>query len=389
MRAMFPASPAPTACIYDTDHVLRDTVSILASNLIPQSLPALQQLISIVDFLGHASARAQGLRSPVTSIAKLHHNPTHKLYIMKMDPDPPPTQPQDSQAMSENYIASEHETNSNEDDGLESSNNIDASLEHHDERAVYLPPSQVVGLLKIGVKNLFVSDEYGRQIQISLLCVLDFYIHDSVQRCGYGKRLFEYMLETEQTTAAKLAYDRPSPRMMSFLKKHYTLHDFISQANNFIIFKQFGLSGVSPDIRRASPTTHTQYLPQQPQKSIYLRPQTASRYPATLTPIQPSPSTPASLRYHGGDIRQTPILPQVPRATTVSLQSYPFEPTHAAGLATFVSEGGFSKSLIVETSVADGLAALQAEAAAASRAPLPSFQYQKAASYGRRRMRDF
>ncbi|KAJ3236940.1 Alpha-tubulin N-acetyltransferase 1, partial [Chytriomyces hyalinus] len=369
----------------------------------------LQHLISIVDFLGHASARAQGLRSPVTSIAKLHHNPTHKLYIMKMDPDPPPAQPQDSQPMSENYFALEHETKLNEEEGIESNSNAnDASLEHHyhDQRVVYSPPSQVVGLLKIGVKNLFVSDEYGRQIQISLLCVLDFYIHDSVQRCGYGKRLFEYMLETEQTTAAKLAYDRPSPRMMSFLKKHYALHDFISQANNFIIFKQvttsesicekkfqpniphpnilqkkFGLSGVSPDIRRASPTIHTQYLPQQPQKSIYPRPQTASRYPATLTPIQPPPSTPASLRYHGGDIRQTPILPQVPRATTVSLQSYPFEPTHAAGLASFVSDVAFSKSLKVENSVADGLAALQTEADAASRgAPLPSFQYQKGLS---------
>ncbi|TPX74839.1 hypothetical protein CcCBS67573_g03904 [Chytriomyces confervae] len=376
MRAVFPTSPAPTACIYDTDHVLRDTVSILAPNSIPQSLPALQHLISIVDFLGHASARAQGLRSPVTSIAKLHHNPTHKLYIMKMDPDPPPAQPQDSQPVSESYVALEHETKLNEEDGIESNNNTnDASLEHHhhhhhEQRAAYSPPSQVVGLLKIGVKNLFVSDEYGRQIQISLLCVLDFYIHDSVQRCGYGKRLFEYMLETEQTTAAKLAYDRPSPRMMSFLKKHYALHDFISQANNFIIFKQFGLSGVSPDIRRACPTTHTQYLPQQPQKSIYPRPQTASRYPATLTPIQPPPSTPASLRYHGGDIRQTPILPQVPRATTGSLQSYPFEPTHAAGLASFVSDVAFSKSLKVENSVADGLAALQteADAAAASRA---------------------
>ncbi|KAJ3235336.1 Alpha-tubulin N-acetyltransferase 1 [Chytriomyces hyalinus] len=311
-----------------------------------------------------------------------------------MDPDPPPTQQQDSQPVPENFAAFGQETNLNEEYAIESNNNNDASLDLLLERAaVYSPPSQVVGLLKIGVKNLFVSDEYGRQIQISLLCVLDFYIHDLVQRCGYGKRLFEYMLETEQTTAAKLAYDRPSPRMMSFLKKHYTLHDFISQANNFIIFKQlpspytlhttssraftkkFGLSGVSPDIRRASATHNTQYLPQ-PQKPIYPRPQTASRYPATLTPIH-APSTPASLRYHGGDIRQTPILPQVPRAPVSLQQSYPFEPTHAAGLATFGSETGFSKSLKTENSIAEGLAALQIEAA---RAPLPSFQYQKGSS---------
>lgn len=38
-----------------------------------------------------------------------------------------------------------------------------------------------------------------------------------------------------------LAYDRPSPKFLSFLRKHYDLHDYLPQANNFVIFKDYGL----------------------------------------------------------------------------------------------------------------------------------------------------
>ena len=33
------------------------------------------------------------------------------------------------------------------------------------------------------------------QREVSPLCVLDFYVHESKQRCGYGKALFEAMLK--------------------------------------------------------------------------------------------------------------------------------------------------------------------------------------------------
>lgn len=72
------------------------------------------------------------------------------------------------------------------------------------------------------------------------LCVLDFYIDESLQRKGYGKRLFEFMMTREQILyPSRYAYDRPSPKLLSFLSKHYGLKEFSPQANNFVIFDAF------------------------------------------------------------------------------------------------------------------------------------------------------
>jgi alpha-tubulin N-acetyltransferase 1 len=46
-------------------------------------------------------------------------------------------------------------------------------------------------------------------------------------------------LKTENKTPEKLAYDRPSEKLISFLKKHYNLSSFIPQNNNFVIFDRF------------------------------------------------------------------------------------------------------------------------------------------------------
>ena len=50
-------------------------------------------------------------------------------------------------------------------------------------------------MLKTGKKGLYVFDRNGQHYQVSPPCVLDFYIHESRQRTGLGKRLFEHMLE--------------------------------------------------------------------------------------------------------------------------------------------------------------------------------------------------
>lgn len=38
---------------------------------------------------------------------------------------------------------------------------------------------------------------------------------------------------------AQLAYDRPSPKLMAFCKRHYGLVDFTPQSNNFVVFDRF------------------------------------------------------------------------------------------------------------------------------------------------------
>lgn len=45
----------------------------------------------------------------------------------------------------------------------------------------------VIGFIKVGVKKLFVRDYLANYNEISPICVLDFYVHESQQRNGHGK----------------------------------------------------------------------------------------------------------------------------------------------------------------------------------------------------------
>lgn len=56
---------------------------------------------------------------------------------------------------------------------------------------------QVIGMIKVGKRNLFIRNDTGAIKEIKPLCVLDFYVHESVQRGGHGKALFDKMLESE------------------------------------------------------------------------------------------------------------------------------------------------------------------------------------------------
>lgn len=53
------------------------------------------------------------------------------------------------------------------------------------------------------------------------------------------QEIFEKFLRQEGKTAERLAYDRPSEKLMGFLKKHYGLCGFIPQNNNYVIFDRF------------------------------------------------------------------------------------------------------------------------------------------------------
>lgn len=57
---------------------------------------------------------------------------------------------------------------------------------------------KVVGFLKVGTKNLFLFDLESNYHELQPLCVLDFYVHESMQRQGCGKQLFEFMLKVNQ-----------------------------------------------------------------------------------------------------------------------------------------------------------------------------------------------
>ena len=66
----------------------------------------------------------------------------------------------------------------------------------------------------MGYKKLFLRDKFFNYHEVTPLCVLDFYVHESTQRQGIGKKLFDYMLKFEKKTPQELAYDRPSPKLI-------------------------------------------------------------------------------------------------------------------------------------------------------------------------------
>ena len=149
----------------------------------------LQQLGSVVDAMGSRSAKAQGLAAPITSLQKLSAGGAQRLYVSARQTGP--------QRM------------------------------------------EVLGILKAGPKNLFIRDETGRFHEICPPCVLDFYVHESCQRRGVGRGLFEAFLADQGTSAACAGYDRPSPKFLAFLRKYYHLANYVPQANNFVVFKEY------------------------------------------------------------------------------------------------------------------------------------------------------
>mmetsp|Transcript_1914 Transcript_1914/g.3180 ORF Transcript_1914/g.3180 Transcript_1914/m.3180 type:complete len:105 (-) Transcript_1914:127-441(-) len=47
------------------------------------------------------------------------------------------------------------------------------------------------------------------------------------------------MLASEHIQPHRLGYDRPSPKLLGFLRKYYDLVQFVPQANNFVVFNNY------------------------------------------------------------------------------------------------------------------------------------------------------
>ena len=83
-------------------------------------------------------------------------------------------------------------------------------------------------------------------VETSPLCLLDFYISTPYQRHGLGAFFLRAVLRHEGLEGAHLlAYDRPSPRLLPFLAKHFGLKNYERQHNHFVLFDEyFSSSGV-------------------------------------------------------------------------------------------------------------------------------------------------
>ncbi|XP_032280746.1 alpha-tubulin N-acetyltransferase 1 isoform X1 [Phoca vitulina] len=185
---------------FDVDALLPERITVLDQHLRPPArrpgttTPARvdlqQQIMTIVDELGKASAKAQHLPAPITSASRMQSN-RHVMYVLK------------------------------------------------DTSARPAGKGAVIGFLKVGYKKLFVLDDREAHNEVEPLCILDFYIHESLQRHGHGRELFHYMLQKERVEPHQLAIDRPSQKLLKFLNKHYNLETTVPQVNNFVIFEGF------------------------------------------------------------------------------------------------------------------------------------------------------
>ncbi|XP_067865749.1 alpha-tubulin N-acetyltransferase 1 isoform X2 [Heterodontus francisci] len=180
---------------FDINPLFPERVTVLDHHLQPgrrtnSSKATLEyQLTTVLDKMGEASAKAQLLSAPITNALRMQSN-RHRLYLLK-----------------------------------------DGHANHGKGAAI--------GFLKVGHKKLFVLDGRGAHNEMEPLCVLDFYVHVSLQRHGYGKELFDYMIQYEGIMPHHLAIDRPSSKFLCFLKKHYGLAATIPQVNNFVVFESF------------------------------------------------------------------------------------------------------------------------------------------------------
>ena len=144
-----------------------------------------RELIDLINKLGNESSRTQGLSHTITTFENFE-NSENRLYILLDDSD-----------------------------------------------------TIAVGFLKVGFKHLFIFDEIGGQHEITPLCLLDFFICNGIQRKGYGKKMYDAMLENEHIEPQMIAIDRPSKLCLSFMRKHFGLENYVPQNNKFVVFNEY------------------------------------------------------------------------------------------------------------------------------------------------------
>ncbi|KAM7135591.1 alpha-tubulin N-acetyltransferase 1 isoform 5-T5 [Molossus nigricans] len=283
---------------FDVDALLPERITVLDQHLRPPSrrpsaaMPARvdvqQQIMTIVDELGKASAKAQHLPAPITSASRMQSN-RHVMYVLK------------------------------------------------DTSARPAGKGAIIGFLKVGYKKLFVLDDREAHNEVEPLCILDFYIHESLQRHGHGRELFQYMLQKERVEPHQLAIDRPSQKLLKFLNKHYNLETTVPQVNNFVIFEGF-FAHQHPPARKLPPKrAEGDIKPYSSSDREFLKvavepPWPLNRAPRRATPPVHPPPRSSSL---GNSPERGPLRPFVPEQELLrSLRLCPPHPTARLLLAT-------------------------------------------------------
>ncbi|KAI1724367.1 GNAT acetyltransferase, mec-17 domain-containing protein [Ditylenchus destructor] len=177
----------------DLSTTLKEPVHIFDRNTVKWLNPV--RNISVgkaIDEMGKLSAQAQSLKKPLTTFEKLLYcEDEQTLYLM---------------------------------------------WKRHDTRP---SASIVIGYLKTTKRQLYLKDTEDNNYVTTPLCVLDFFVHPSMQKQGYAEVIFNHMLEHEKIEPINCAFDKPSAALLEFLRKHHKLESPIWQVNNFAVFPNF------------------------------------------------------------------------------------------------------------------------------------------------------
>lgn len=180
------------------NEMLTQEITKVDSSLIPpgfqgdaRTIRIVQNSLSkLIDAIGEKSSAAQGLSKVLTTAEKMQNSEFQLIYLLK-------------------------DANANGGKG------------------------EVIGMLKIGKKHLFLFDENDKVCEVEPICILDFFVIQNRQRSGHGKLLFDFMIQDMKKNPYDLAIDGPSPKMEQFLARNYGLSHLIKQNNNFAIAPQF------------------------------------------------------------------------------------------------------------------------------------------------------
>jgi len=102
----------------------------------------------------------------------------------------------------------------------------------------------ITGFIKYSYRHLYFYTKKGKVVEKDPCCILDFYVLETIQRKGIGHQLLEHVLaiESDRTGVGSFdqcCYDRPSPKLIAFIKKNYKSTKENLQPNKFMIFDQF------------------------------------------------------------------------------------------------------------------------------------------------------
>jgi GNAT superfamily N-acetyltransferase len=187
------------------------------------SSPAARGLLAeVIDKLGAASAKAQGYQVSSRFLFLFAPTPPTDMHCSRsffLSPQPPPE--------------------------LQIITSTAKFLNNPSQRLfVHTECGKAIGFIKVGYVTLFVYNQAGVMQRIEPLCVLDFFVAEAWQRHGVGRRLFDTMLSHEHALPARMGYDRPSPKFLSFLQRHFRLQKFLPQTNGFVVFDDYFLGMV-------------------------------------------------------------------------------------------------------------------------------------------------